>query len=438
MQIGNGDASYQLKSVGSSALTVSWEDNDSSGQTSLTLKGLKSFLKVGIPIVLPDGGGPQPQVQWSETTALPLGVFQAALEDLLATLPQGLGVDSPFRLGAVGLELGKLGQALEHLAGVIVSYPANWPDSYTFNLRETILGAGLIRDPEAIYFIEDGIAAILSGLPDPDHETELTAGQPIQQQTLYGCNWVGGTVVISAGSSVTELGVVNLPDQLQALTYDDFQLYAMGYAGDAIDQDIISHLLHPSERRQQPPATSATTHHEAETGWSWQAAIPELEQAAWNDLALDELELPRPAEPDLGRRQRLQQRLESSALGQSVLDAARHLKLILQHQAQFDLELADQHWLVRSKDLEDRIILPYIQRLNGQMNRLLSQSGLSTQGINQVICTGGTASLPKIARWLRQKFPNATIVQDTYQSDRPPVVVELPMVWRIWPAIPRF
>lgn len=115
------------------------------------------------------------------------------------------------------------------------------------------------------------------------------------------------------------------------------------------------------------------------------------------------------------------QRLEASPLGQSVLDAARHLKIILQHQPQFELELADQHWVVRSKDLEDRIILPYIQRINGHLNRLMSEAGLSSQGINQVICTGGSASLPKMARWLRQKFPNATIVQDTYHSDRPPV-----------------
>lgn len=114
------------------------------------------------------------------------------------------------------------------------------------------------------------------------------------------------------------------------------------------------------------------------------------------------------------------QRLEASPLGQSVLDAARHLKIILQHQPQFELELADQHWVVRSKDLEDRIILPYIQRINGHLNRLMSEAGLSSQGINQVICTGGSASLPKMARWLRQKFPNATIVQDTYHSDRPP------------------
>jgi hypothetical protein len=112
--------------------------------------------------------------------------------------------------------------------------------------------------------------------------------------------------------------------------------------------------------------------------------------------------------------------LEASLLGQTVVEAARHLKLILQHQHQFELELADQRWLVRRKDLESRIVLPYIQRLNGHLNRLLSETGVSAPAVNQVICTGGTASVPAIARWLRQKFPNATIVQDTYPSNRPP------------------
>jgi hypothetical protein len=34
-----------------------------------------------------------------------------------------------------------------------------------------------------------------------------------------------------------------------------------------------------------------------------------------------------------------------------------------------------------------------------------------------VVCTGGSASLGAIARWLRQKFPNATIIQDTYSGE---------------------
>ncbi|WP_198807410.1 hypothetical protein [Leptolyngbya sp. BL0902] len=406
---------YQVQSVGSSALTVTWGDGDPEDNTVL-IKNLKPFLRLGIP--LGEGAVSQPQIQWAETTQLPLKAFQDSLQGLLATLPQALRGEAPFTLGAVGLKAPAIAQALDHLAGVVVSYPANWPDTYTFNLREAVLGAGLVHRADDVYFIEDAIAAVLSGLPDPETPLPQGQSQPIQQQTLYACQWTGGTVVIAAGATVTEVGLVNIPEPLTALNYEAFSLHSLTYAGDAIDLDIVCQLLHPADRRQQRPAAmgGSTGGHD----WGWQAEMPELENAHWVDLRLDELDLPRPGEPDLARRQRLWQRLESSALGQSVLDAARHLKIILQHQAQFELDLADQHWVVRSKDLEDRIILPYIQRINGHLNRLLSEVGMASQAVHQVVCTGGSASLPKMARWLRQKFPNATIVQDTYHSDRPP------------------
>jgi uncharacterized coiled-coil DUF342 family protein len=411
---------YQVQSIGAAALTVNWEDMALPGaaaEESVLLKTLKPLLKLGIP--MGNVTDAQPQMQLTETTHLPLQVFQDSLQVLLTSLSPALGTNSTLTVGAVGLEAEAIAQALQELQGVIISYPANWPDTYTFNIREAVLAAGLVPRPDDIYFLEDAIAAVLSGLPDPSERRQVTGGQPIRQQTLYACNWSGGTVVISAGATVTEMTVVDLPQTLESLSYDDFALHSMAYAGDAIDVDIICHLLHPEERRQprQPDEFSRQTGNQA---WSWQATMPELEQSHWQDLGLDTCELPRPAEADQARRQRIMQRLESSLLGQSVLEAVRHLKLILQHQPQFELSLADQRWVVRSKDLEDRIILPYIQRINGHLNRLLSETGLNTQGINQVICTGGSASLPKMARWLRQKFPNATIVQDTYHSDRPP------------------
>ncbi len=407
---------YQVQSVGSSALTVTWSEGDPDDST-VTLKNLKPFLRLGIPSGC--GATSQPQIQWSEATRLPLKAFQDSLQGLLATLPQALQREASFTLGAVGLKAEAIAQALGQLAGVVVSYPANWPDTYTFNLREAVLGAGLVASADDVYFIEDAIAAVLSGLPDPATPVPQGQSQPIQQQTLYACQWTGGTVVISAGATVTEVGLVNIPEPLANLSYGDFALHSLAYAGDAIDLDIVCQLLHPADRRQ-PRAIPAYSPSTRANGWGWQAEVPELENAHWADLRLDDLDLPRPAEPDLVRRQRIWQRLESSALGQSVLDAARHLKIILQHQSQFELDLADQHWVVRSKDLEDRIILPYIQRINGHLNRLLSEVGMASQAVHQVVCTGGSASLPKMARWLRQKFPNATIVQDTYHSDRPP------------------
>jgi hypothetical protein len=416
-----GQDSWRLQSVGSSALTVTWDDDDrfedgENNSVSLLLKNLKPMLKLGIPYQSA-AGQEMPQVQWTETVQVPLQAVLASLQALLATLRST--DESPLTVGAVGLEGTAIAEALGQLQGVITSYPANWPDTYSFNLREAILGAGLTQSADQIYFIEDAIAAVLSGLPNPATPPATASAQPLRQQTLYACNWSGGTVVISAGAILTELAVVNLPRPLSRLAYEDFGLHALGYAGDSIDLDIIAHLLHPAERRQGYGGQSYGETAPAEAGWGWQATS-DLSQAQWASLGLDELEMPRIAEPDLPLRHRLQQRLESSLLGQSVLEAARHLKLILQHQNQFELKLADQRWLIRRKDLENRVVLPYIQRINSHLNRLMSQGNLTAQGINQVICTGGTASLPSITRWLRQKFPNATIIQDTYPNNRPP------------------
>ena len=419
--VGPTEQGYSLQSVGSSALMVNWDEAEfaDSEEETILVKSLKSFLKMGLPIQATDTAEPQPMIQWSDQVQFPLHTFAAALEELLRTLLQSAVTRSTLAVGAIGLETEDITAALQDLRGVVVSYPANWPDTYPFNVREAVVNAGLVDRPDDVYFLEDAIAAVLSGLPDPSEPPPAANGQPIQQQTLYACHWSGGTAVISAGATVTEIGLANLPQDLERLSYHDFALHSMGYAGDAIDLDIICHLLHPSERRQ-PRNPDRYRSPSTTDGWSWQAAMPELDAAHWDDLDLDSLDFPRIAEPDLPRRYRLQQRLESTLLGQSVLEAVRHLKIILQHQPQFELELADQRWVVRSKDLEDRIILPYIQRINGHLNKLLSEVGLTTQGINQVICTGGSASLPKISRWLRQKFPNATIIQDTYHSDRPP------------------
>ena len=265
---------------------------------------------------------------------------------------------------------------------------------------------------EKIFFIEDAISTLLSGLPDPD---DVSTATTVRQPSLYNCSWQGGTLAISAGATLTELALANLPEDLTQLSYADFGQRSFPYAGDGLDQDIICQLLAVEGARQ--PLTEEDP--AAAQDWSWRADLPEGAQGDWDSLQLSSLPLPAAGETALADRHRLQQRLQSSPLGLSVLEAARHLKLILQHQSQFQLDLGRQRWLVRRRDLESRIFLPYVQRINRHLNVLLSQQGISAQAIKQVICTGGSASLPAIARWLRQKFPNATIIQDTYASDRP-------------------
>ena len=428
-QIAQAEGSERLVPVGVELETVLPEisvlqgvEPTVSGTAHYLLRDFKPFLKLGIPYHDPDLDGGMPILQWSDQQQIPLESLQQGLQTLLSTLGSTTPLSSSTSLtsGAVDLSPATLLTALQVLQGVMVSYPANWPDTYSFNLREAILANQFVADPAQIFFMEDAIAAFLSALPDPNSPD----ANPLEvvHNRLPNTVQPGITLVLSAGASLTEFGLVDLPEALHELMYQDFALRSFPYAGHAIDQDIVCALLYPkgNERLQQPadePALPASGRSQA---WDWQLAFQDTASAAWNALGLDQLELPRRGELDANQRTLLRQRLNSTILGRSLLEAARHLKRMLQHQEQFTIALANRVWTITRQELESQILYPYIQQLNNQLNILLSQTGVPSQGVRQVICTGGTASFPVMARWLRQKLPNATIIQDTYTDNRPP------------------
>ncbi|MGD1863576.1 MAG: hypothetical protein ACFB0D_03385 [Phormidesmis sp.] len=370
---------YQLGQVGPVALQ----------QSAPLLRNLKLMVKAGIP----DNAANAPWMQWADHVALPLTSLQSSIVDLLKTLNS-----EQMSCQAVGITRNALRRALADLKGVVVGYPTNWPDTYSFNLREAVLSAGLVSSPEQVFFVEEAIAALLSALPAPKVANDIPENQ---QPGLYNCNWSGGTVVISAGAVLTETAVANLPDELEQLSYQDFAMRGYTYAGDGIDQDIICQLLHlplQTQGTDDEPQDSAGT-------------------GNWASLGRDEIPLPQPGEADRVVRHRLRQRLNNSPLGREVVLAARELKVALQEEEEVEVELGNSTWIVTRQDLETKVFLPYIQRVNRQVNALLSKKDLAAQNIKQVVCTGGSASLGAIARWLRQKFPNATIIQDTYSGE---------------------
>ncbi|MGB3295174.1 MAG: hypothetical protein WBB01_19495, partial [Phormidesmis sp.] len=357
-------------------------------QEGQLLRQIKPLIKIGIPH---EESG-EPLIQWSDQGVLPLLSVQLALVELLKTLSA-----DALSCHAMEMKAPALRAALADLQGVMVGYPNNWPDTYSFNVREAVLAAGVVSRPDQVLFVEEAIAALLSALPN----SQLANEQDDQQPGLYNCNWSGGTVVISAGATLTESAIANLPAELDQLSYRDFALRSFAYAGDSIDQDIVCQLLdRPVQGELGEP--NAATGDEAEI---------------WRSLGLHRLNLPQAGEVDRLKRHRLRQRLNDSDLGRQVLAAARQIKLALQTEEQYELSLGGHHWVIESKDLESKIFLPYVQRINRQVSGLLSQSGLSDQAVKQVVCTGGSASLQAIASWLRQKFPNATIIQDTYTGE---------------------
>ncbi|NJL36427.1 MAG: hypothetical protein HC899_06410 [Leptolyngbyaceae cyanobacterium SM1_4_3] len=393
--------------IGSLALDLN-QRNQSSGaidtdSTKLLLRDFKPYLSLGVPHYSPQTSGWEPVLQWSDQHQLEMSWLHQSLQTLLATLSyHRLSTPTPSALdcAAVGLDAATFQTALRQLAGVVMGYPANWSDTYTFNIREAVLGAKLVAHPEQIFFIEEAIATLLSGLRSSDGRAVVLPNNLSQKPYLYNTDWQGNTLVISAGASVTEMALVDLPSDLRNLTYQDFTLRSLPYAGKALDQDIICQLLYPTWSRQPRRGNSDTYIGSGQTakpgafvdGWHWQPSESASKTMTWDSLGLESLNLPSPGEPDPLNRQRLQQRLESLPIGQSLLEAARYLKLILQQQDQFNLELGDQQWTVMRRELGSRVLLPYIQRLNRELNALLTQTGVPIQSINQVICTGGTAS----------------------------------------------
>ena len=129
---------------------------------------------------------------------------------------------------------------------------------------------------------------------------ELEEAVPL---TVNASSFSGGTLILNAGAITVELALVDLPENLQDLTRADFTCQSFDVAGDAFDQDIVCQLLAKNE--------------------TWGMSV----------------DLPRPGHPDLPSRYQLQQRLQGSAFGLQLLEAARHLKVILQHQESFVLDI---------------------------------------------------------------------------------------------------
>ncbi|MEG4807592.1 hypothetical protein QUA82_08180 [Microcoleus sp. F8-D3] len=378
------------------------------------LENFKLPLKVGIPYQREAAGMYEPLLQRSPLQAFSIALPLQGVRALLATLnPRKQGqkfaesgeiLDSAPRANFAGLPVSNLicrasgltpetlDAALLDLQGVILGTPAGWSDAYRFNLQEAVLGASLVASGSQIFVVEDAIATLLAAVTPVQNATELEESSAVDSAkgsekvaplSVNASSFSGGTLILNAGAATVELALVELPSNLQDLTRADFTCSSFDAAGDAFDQDIICQLLAKNE--------------------TWGMSI----------------DLPRPGHPDLPSRYQLQQRLQGSAFGLQLLEAARQIKVILQHQKSFALDIGQQHWDVKRQDLESLVLVPFVQQLNRELNALLSRAGMSPAGINQAICAGGMGAWPAIARWLRQKLPNAIVVQDReLQGDR--------------------
>ncbi|MEH2074711.1 MAG: hypothetical protein V7K57_10010 [Nostoc sp.] len=379
---------------------------------------LKPYLQVAIPYKN-ERQKWEPVLQLNEFSAGPLIWVVRSLSKLLLTLKSEKTSTTPSLIAAaLGIGESDFPQIINNIAGVICTCPSSWSEQYRFNVREALLTSKLIQHPQQVFFVEEAIASLLP-------ELNTVSGEQVKLSERQGSHpvktsehpIVGNTLVINIGTTATEMLLVDVPESLVQLTYNDFMLHSFAYAGKGIEQDIICQLLLPPKSRQSRPETQSDLKTTSSNPWQWQPSIPGLDQMRWQSLGLEDLGLPRVGEPDITARIRLQQRLESSLLGQAVLDAALALKLILQHQESFTLELADQQWILQRRDLESQVFIPFVRRLNRELNKLLVARGIPTEAINQAILTGGVACIGTVNRWLRQKLPNAKIIQDSYLGE---------------------
>ncbi|MEH1919657.1 hypothetical protein [Nostoc sp.] len=379
---------------------------------------LKPYLQVAIPYKS-ERHKWEPVLQLNEFSAGPLIWIVRSLSKLLLTLKSEKTSTTPSLMAAAaGISEQNFPQIINNIAGVICTCPSSWSEQYRFNVREALLTSKLIQHPQQVFFVEEAIASLLPELDAANGEqVKLTDGQGDRPAKTSEQPIIGNTLVINIGTTATEMLLVNVPENLVQLTYNDFMLHSFAYAGKGIEQDIICQLLLPPKSRQSRSETPSERKITTSNPWQWQPSIPGLDQMRWQTLGLEELELPRVGEPDITARIRLQQRLESSLLGQAVLDAALALKLILQHQDSFTLELADQQWILQRRDLESQVFIPFVRRLNRELNKLLVARGIPTEAINQAILTGGVACVATVNRWLRQKLPSAKIIQDSYLGE---------------------
>lgn len=382
---------------------------------------LKPYLQIAIPYKN-ELDKWEPVLQLNEFSAGPLIWVVRSLSKLLLTLKCDRTSTTPgLTAAAVGIDEQSFHTIINNIAGVICTCPSNWSEQYRFNVREALLTSKIVQHPQQVFFVEEAIASLLSELDGANGETvqfSVPEGSPPPIQSDR--RPIGSTLTINIGATSTEMALVDLPENLQELTHSNFMLHGFAYAGKGIEQDIICQLLFPQKWRQPRQQTEEDNKTNSSNSWHWQPAIPGLDQMHLSSLNLEELELPRPGEPDITTRIRLQQRLESSPLGQAVLDAGLALKLILQHQESFTLELADQRWVLHRRDLEAQVFVPFVRRLNRELNRLLVAKGIPTEAINQAILTGGVANCGAVRSWLRQKLPNAKIIQDLSTTDGVP------------------
>ena len=219
---------------------------------------LKPYLQVAIPYKS-ERQKWEPVLQLNEFSAGPLIWVVRSLSKLLLTLKSKKTSTTPSLMAAaMGISEQDFPKIINNIAGVICTCPSSWSEQYRFNVREALLTSKLIQHPQQVFFVEEAIASLLPELDAANGEqVKLSQHQGSHPAKTSQDPIVGNTLVINIGATATEMMLVNLPETLQQLTYNDFMLHSFAYAGKGIEQDIICQLLLPPKSRQSRSETQS-------------------------------------------------------------------------------------------------------------------------------------------------------------------------------------
>ncbi|MGQ9867020.1 MAG: hypothetical protein ACUVSQ_12215, partial [Pseudanabaenaceae cyanobacterium] len=306
------------------------------------LREYTQLLRMGVPYR--SGDTWQPVIQWAPDRLLDLQTLRQEVELLLTRL--GNGAAHP-----------RLPANLPPIAGVAFGVPTDWPDTYAVNLREALLRAGLVVSSERAIAVEQPLALFLHLL-----HTRPDLTYPV--------------LILDAGTLSTQLLLAREPER------SGMGIRGFDYGGSGLDEDIAARLLYPY----------------------WRAIAPE----ASDPCNLDGLTLPNPGDADPGRRVRLRQALNAPHGGQDLLRTAETVKMTLTanpHLTEWRGTVGDMPVVVLRREFDGQIMQPYVQRLNREINLLLSTAGLLAEDVAQIWLTGETSHQPTLVSWLQQKFP---------------------------------
>ncbi len=318
----------------------------------------KHFLKIGLPYRGVSAW--QPIMQWSSNQQVSLRWLIAALKNLLEQV----------QTRAHHPQIPDLGLILLKLSGVVFGYPSNWSDTYILNVREAILKAGLVTQAEQVMAVEQAIAPALSLIHVKQISTEIT-------------------LLIDVGAVSTSLCLtkeIGAPLKQQSYDRNKIHMLSFDYAGLSISQDIIAQLFHPH----------------------WQL-ITNPNRHLCN---FENIQFPEVGDPAIAKRILLNQYLLSSEVGQQMLELADQVKIAFGRDINLDTwneEILGQPLVVLRRELENLILQPFIQRINRDLNLILSNIGIIGDDVRQVYLVGHTAYIPLLSRWIAQKLPNVVV-----------------------------